>query len=87
MTAGHSRSRLILCRIMYLLPMASLALGKCGALYSEHFTGNKAEEPEVPQVGCRAQSWGNPPLAERTRCWRLLSTAKDEASDLLRTLM
>lgn len=35
--AGHSRCRLTLCRIMHLLPMASLALGRCGALYSERF--------------------------------------------------
>lgn len=41
----------------------------------------------MPWLGCRTQSWGNPPLAERMRCWKLLSKAKDEASDQLRTLL
>lgn len=74
------------------LPLPGVALGKCGALYSEWFASitpvGKLRSWELRCPGWDAgQHWGNLPLEERMRGCKLLSKAKGEASDLPRAFM
>lgn len=83
---GSSRAR------SSLLPVAGVALGECGALYSEWFASiTLVGKLRSRRLGCPGwdaeQHWGNLPLAERMRCCKLVSKAKGEASDLPRTFM